>query len=80
MLAKEDLDNKVFDYIYPWSDTLSSILWVKRASYHRTIQVTPGQIVLRINMIFKITSVIDWKAINTGKQQQVDIDNVQEKS
>ena len=27
MLVTKDLDNKVFDYIYPWGETLASIAW-----------------------------------------------------
>ena len=34
MLVTKDIDNKIFDYIYPWGETLASIAWVIRASYH----------------------------------------------
>ena len=45
MLVTKDLDNKVFDYIDTWGETLASILWAIRDSYHRTIMETPGQAV-----------------------------------
>ena len=48
MLVTKDLDNKVFDYIYSWGETLSYIAWEIRASYHRTIMATPGQAVFGI--------------------------------
>ena len=54
MLATQDLYNKVFDYIYPWGETLSYIAWTIRASYHSTIQATPGQYVFDRDMIFNI--------------------------
>ena len=43
MIVTKDLDKKVFDYIYPWGETLASIVWSIRGPYHRTIQDTPGQ-------------------------------------
>ena len=43
MLVTKDLDNKVFDYIYQWGETLAYIAWAIRASYHRTIMATTGQ-------------------------------------
>ena len=77
MLVTKDLANKIFDYIYPWGETLASIAWDIRASYHHTIQATPGQYVFGRDMILNIASAVDWRVITAGKQQQVDIDNVQ---
>ena len=37
---------------------------------------TPGQAVFGRYMIFNIVSVVDWWAITTVNQRQVDIDNV----
>ena len=54
------LANKVFDYIYPWGETLASITWVIRASYHRTIKATPGQAVFVRDIIFNLASVLEW--------------------
>ena len=78
MLVTKDLNNKVFDYIYSWGENASSIAWDMRAYYHQTIQATPGQAVFGRETVFNITSVVVWRIINTGKQQQVDIDNVKE--
>ena len=49
-----------------------------KTSYPRTIQAKPGQIVFVRDIISNLASVIDWRVINTEKQRQVDIDNVQE--
>ena len=46
MLITKDLDNKVFDHIYPWGETLAYISWAIKAYYHRTIMSTSGQDVL----------------------------------
>ena len=43
MIVTKDLDNNLFDYIYPWSETLESIAWEIRASYHCTIILGPYQ-------------------------------------
>ena len=45
MLVTKYLDNKDFDYIDPWGETLSYIEWSIIVSYHRTIMATPGQAV-----------------------------------
>ena len=60
MLVTKDISNKVFDYIYPWGETLEYIAWEIRASYHCTIQATPGQAFIGRDMIFNSKSVIDW--------------------
>ena len=60
MLSTKDIDNKVFDYIYPWVKTLAYISWEIRASYHRTIMDTSGQAVFGREMLFNLASVVDW--------------------
>ena len=78
MLVTKDLDNKVFEYIDPWGETLSYIAWAIRDSYHLTIMATPGQDVFGRHMLFNLTSVVDWRVVTAEKQRQVDIDNVRE--
>ena len=76
MLVTKDLDNKVFDYIYPWGDTLASIAWEIRASYHHTIMAMPVQAVFGIDILFNLASVVDWRFAIAAKQRQLYIDNV----
>ena len=80
IIVTKYLDNKIFDHIDPWGETLESIAWTIRASYNRTIISTPGQAVFDRDMIFKLTSVVDWQVLTTSKQRQVEIDNVREKA
>ena len=54
------------------------IAWVIRAYYNHNIQHTPCQYFIGRDVILNIVSVIDKKVIIDGKQQQLDIDNVQE--
>ena len=68
MLVIKDLDNKVFNYIDPWGENLASIAWSIRASYHRTIQYTPGKSVFGRYIILNLASVVDWQDITAGKQ------------
>ena len=76
MLVTKDLDNKVFDHIYTWSENLEYIAWVTRASYHCTILATPGQAVFFRDLLFNLVSAINWRVLTAVKQRQVDIDNV----
>ena len=78
MPVTKDLDNKVFDYIDPWCETLASIAWTKRDSYHRTIMATSRQAVFGTYMLFNLASVVDWRVSTAANQRQVDIDNFRE--
>ena len=80
MCVAQDLYNKVFNYIDPWGETLASIAWTIRASYHRTIHTTSGQVLFARDIIFNLASVVDWQVITASKHQQVDTDNVLENS
>ena len=75
MIVTKDLDNNIFDHIYPWGEILSYIAWVIRASYHRTIISTQGKAIFVRDMLINLASVVDWLVANAAKQQQVDIYN-----
>ena len=60
MHVTKDLDNKVFEYKYPWGETLEYIAWAIRSSYRLTIMATAGQAVFGRDMLFKLASVVDW--------------------
>ena len=76
MLFTKDLYNKVFNYIYPWGETIAYIAWSIRAFYHCTIMATPVQAVFVRDMIFNLASVVDWQFATTAKQRQVDTDYI----
>ena len=50
MIVTKDIDNKDFDYIYPWDKTLASTALAIRAYYHSTIMTTPGQAIFGRDM------------------------------
>ena len=51
-------DNKFFNHIYPWGETLASIAQDIRDSYHRAIMATSGQAVFGIDMLFNLSSIV----------------------
>ena len=58
VLVTKYLDNKVFDHIDTWGETIASIAYTIRDSYHRTIMATPGQDLFGRDMIFNLVSVV----------------------
>jgi hypothetical protein len=78
MIRTKDLSNRVFDYIDPWGEIISSIAWAICASYHSILGATPAQLVFGRDMIFNIKTIVDWKTITTRKQKQILKDNERE--
>ena len=76
MVVAKDIDNKAFDYIYPWDETLASIAWEIRSQYHLTIGDTPVQASYGRYIIFYLASVVDLRFITSIKHQKVNIDHV----
>ena len=62
----------------PWGETLESVAWAIRASYHCTILATSGQAVFGKDVVFTLASVVYWKVVTAANQRQVDIDNFRE--
>ena len=75
MLVSKYLDNKLFDHIYTWGETLESIAWAIRDSYHLTIMASSFQGVFGRDILFKLMSAIDCRVVTAANQRQVDIDN-----
>ena len=58
MLVTKDLDKKVFEYIYPWGETLAYISWAIKDSYNCTIMTAPSQYIFGKYMVFNLASVV----------------------
>ena len=56
MLVTKYHTNKVFDYIYPWVETLVSGACAIKVYYHYTIHSTLGQSIVGRDMILNLTS------------------------
>ena len=78
ILVTKDIDNKVFDYIYPWGETLAYIPWSIRASYHHTIMAMPVKSIFGRYILLNLASVSDCRVATDAKQRQVEINNVRE--
>ena len=78
MLFTKDVDNKFFDYIDPWGETLASIAWVIMVSYHSIIIATLGQAVFVRYMLSNLASVVEWVVVRSDKQHQLEFDNGRE--
>ena len=72
MIVTKDLDSQILDYIDIWGEILSSVAWAVCAAHHSTLNKTPGQLVFDRDMIFNLSTVVDWKTITETKQTQVD--------
>ena len=59
MIVTKDLDNKIFDHIDPWGETLVYIAWEIGSSYHLTIISTTYKAVFVRDMIFNLASLVD---------------------
>ena len=80
MMVTKDLGNTIFDYIDPWGEILTSVAWAIRASHHSTFNATPAQLVFGRDMIFNLSTIINWQTTLNDKQTQVDRDNLRENS
>ena len=58
ILVTKDLFYKVFNYIYSWGETLTSISWEIRASDDRSIYGKPGKAVFGRDTKFNLTSLL----------------------
>ena len=67
----------MYCYIVPWGGTLASVAWAIRAYYHYTLGFPPGQAVFGRDILFNLTSIVDWSVVTARKQWKVDIDHVQ---
>ena len=78
MFVTKYISNRVFDYIDPWGEILSSVAWAVRALHHSNLNKTPAQLVFGRDMIINLSTVVDWKTLTMRKKAQVDQDNQQE--
>ena len=55
----------------PWSVILSATIYAVRSTYHKTLQVSPMQIVFIRYTILNINHVVNWEHIWQNKQEQI---------
>ena len=67
IIFTKDLEDKLFDYIYPWGYTLIYIFWEIRAFYSRTIGTISDQDIFFRDIIFNLLSVVYLRVITAKK-------------
>ena len=78
MFLTKNFKETIFDNIDPFGAILASVAWAVRASYNSSTQATPAQLVFGRNMMFNISSLVNWKALAIRKQKLVDNANLRE--
>ena len=78
MFLTKNFQETIFDNIDPFGSILASVAWAIRASYNSTTQATPAQLVFGRDMMFNISSLINWKELSLRKQRLVDKANLRE--
>ena len=72
MFLTKNLRAQTFDYIDPFGSILASIAWAVRASFNSATNATPAQLVFGRDMMFNLTSLVNWKDLSIKKQKLVD--------
>jgi len=69
-------DDPCYDPDDPWQGFLSAAAFAMRATYHTTLQATPGQLVFGRDMILNTPYIADWTAIKARKQDLIRKNNL----
>ena len=78
MFLTKNFPEHTFDYIDPFGAILASVAWAVRASYNSATDATPAQLVFGRDMMFNLSSLINWKTLSSRKQSSIDKANLRE--
>jgi hypothetical protein len=70
-----ELHENYLDEDDPWKGILAATAFVIRATYHTTLQKSPGQLVFGRDMIFNIQHTANWEYIRARKQRLIQKNN-----
>ena len=73
-----ELQENYLDEEDPFAGVLSAAAFAIRATYHTTLQKTPGQLVFGRDMIFNINHTANWEYFRARKQKLIDKNNERE--
>jgi hypothetical protein len=62
-----DKESNYLDEDDPWKGILNATAFAVRSNFHMSLQSTPGQLVLRSDMIFNIQHAASWEYIKQRK-------------
>jgi hypothetical protein len=75
-----ELEDNYLDQDDPWAGIFSAAAFAVRATYHTTLQKSPGQLVFGRDMIFNIQHTANWEYIRQRKQALIHKNNQRENS
>ena len=70
-----ELQDNYLDEDDPWKGILSATAFAVRATYHTTLQKSPGQLVFGRDMIFNLEHTANWEYIRARKQRLIHKNN-----
>ena len=80
MVRTFELHDHYLDEEEPWAGVLQAVAFAIRATYHTTLQKTPGQLVFGRDMIFDVQHTANWEFIRQRKQEIINKNNQRENS
>jgi transposase InsO family protein len=73
-----ELHENYLDEDDPWKGILAATAFAIRATYHTTLQKSPGQLIFGRDMIFNIQHTANWEYIRACKQRLIQKNNKNE--
>ena len=73
-----ELQDNYLDEDDPWKGILSATAFAIRATYHTTLQKSPGQLIFGRDMIFNVEHTANWEYIRARKQRLIKKNNTNE--
>jgi hypothetical protein len=73
-----ELHENYLDEDDPWKGILAATAFAIRATYHTTLQKSPGQLVFGRDMMFNIQRTANWEYICARKQRLIQKNNTNE--
>jgi hypothetical protein len=73
-----ELHDNYLDEDDPWKGILAATAFAIRATYHTTLQKSPGQLVFGRDMIFNVQHTANWEYIRARKQRLIQKNNKNE--
>ena len=73
-----ELQENYLDEDDPWKGILTATAFAVRATYHTTLQKTPGQLIFNRDMIFNVQHTANWELIRARKQRLIVKNNTNE--
>ena len=64
--------------IISFGSVLASVAWAVRSSYNNTTDSTPAQLVFGRDMMFNLSTLVNWKELSIRKQALVDKNTLRE--